>query len=592
MCGIFGALNYDHNNLSDLHRASQLQYYRGPDQWNHYATDQCYLASNRLIIRDLPNATQPFTTQQGDVLVFNGEIYNLAHLKKRFQLPSTLKSEVEILCAIFELSTNMANTLSKINGIFALAYYKSAEQKLYVARDHFGVKPLFYTQQKEAFYFSSEITPLNKIRDDKPVYNSQSIHYFLEANYINSPETIYQHIHSLAPGSLLIVTKQSSNIINYWETKDLIYSPIVKSCSEQEILFQAMDRQFERDQQQGLFLSSGIDSNLIALRAKYNDINLKCYTVVYKGDDSESEITKQNCKKLDFPHHCAIFGPEQFVQTLESASRHISQPLGDPGFYPLYFLTTQIDPEIKVCFSGDGADEIHFGYPTYWASLFTSLQQAPWKSLSSLTLSGFKKEQFARSLKVPCQQRHSAWRKVNDLFSLLVNPPLGQSPYLNDYRYVTERGLLSNCILADFHHWLPGNNLFKVDMATMPHSIETRVPYLDLEMATFFLTLNLKRKLPTLKKKTILHQAFNSSNHYNLKVLPKKSFTPPYKDWFSKDLYDYLGDHFQAFDWKKWGISQEKVLEMLKKHQRKELDLSYNMLNLISLVQFDNLKGK
>ena len=278
MCGITGFITFEDHTTKDLLKMSSLIQHRGPDDSDYYIYQQrkFYIMHNRLSIIDLnKTGSQPMISNTGNVLVYNGEIYNFIQLKndlmQNYQINFNGTSDTEILLNLIEIY-GIKKSLEKIKGMFAFCYFDKSKEKIFFARDRLGEKPLYYGYNNGAFYFTSELKSLYGNINFKPTISKKSFNYLTTLNYIPSPFTIYDNIYKLNQGhffsiDLKIKKKQEINQIEYWSNKsekinDFSFEKSKKKLKEK--LFQVIESELIADVDLGIFLSSGIDSTLIA----------------------------------------------------------------------------------------------------------------------------------------------------------------------------------------------------------------------------------------------------------------------------------------------------------------------------------------
>ncbi len=494
MCGIAGI--FDPRNKFSLElkqetvsRFCKMQNHRGPDATGLWKSKNCTLGHTRLSIIDLDSrSNQPMLDQcKRFVLSFNGEIYNFPTIKQTLEnsgVTFRTHSDTEVLLEGFIQWGE--DVFAKLDGMFACAIYDTQLNKICLARDRMGEKPLYYTLQDNVLAFSSELKPLTSMPDISLVVSNASLFEFMALRYVADPNTIFSHIKSLQPGTLITldgnlkITEKPYFSFDIEDAKTRSqYS--LKSYEEMldEALIASVKTRLVADVPVGAFLSSGVDSSLVcSIAAKKLNSEVKCFSAGFvAGKDNETGNAKKIADYLGLPFEEYLVSPDDMIKTAAGFGSLLDEPNGDRSCVPTYFLSRLIKTQVTVAVSGDGGDELFGGYGRYgpiskegdlkdheidavYRYLKERLPVFPLTTLSQLLpeeLSVFKKRLLSRFTTVFARQ------DLEDIERLR---------------------------LIDAHSYLPGAVLSKVDRMSMRHSLEVRTPFFSPDI------LNLSAKLP------------------------------------------------------------------------------------------------
>jgi asparagine synthase (glutamine-hydrolysing) len=603
MCGIAG-YTFKDKSLGFIQDIKKDLYKRGPDYNSHYQDENIVLINTRLKIQDIKQGNQPyFETAKDTVLVYNGELYNKEELKLELEkLGYILTTDCDTEIVYKLLNHFGVKAFVKINGMFALAFYNKKTKETILARDRYGVKPLFYTIDKSDLFFSSQINSLRR-HDSSSSLNEFALLNLLSHNYITENVGVSENIKTLKAGSYAVYTKASFQEINYW---DLSISNNQSKIDLGKLLNKSVSSQMIGERKVGVFLSSGIDSSAIAYYAKKNNPNLKTYCVGFKESTfDESEIAKSTAKFLKTDHKTIYFTPQDFIDNIGEYTKNASQPLSDLGAYPLYFLSKSIKDEITVLLSGDGADEVFGGYATLKASLVHKFLKFVPNILSEIIfkvlnifLNDNKKEalryrvrKFKEGLNLNNEMAHYFWRTVFTVKELKkltgIDYLKSHESYIKYFSKAKESNFKNNInkyMYADFKVWLPQNNFAKLDLATMSHSLEGRVPYMDNDLVDYVFNLPVRKKWSFFSNKKILRDCMKGKLPDNIVKGKKSSFHPPYQEWFKTVLYDHLRDVLLKSNLiKKYNYSYNYIDKLLINHKNGVENNSYKIFALYFL---------
>lgn len=552
MCGILGSINrlIDHGLLDTIK-------HRGPDRQAIYTELQndytINFAHTRLSIVDLSEAgNQPMVSPCGNyILVFNGEIYNHLELRKKLKFKDYRgHSDTETL--LHFLIENGISQIHKLNGIFAFAFYDKKEQRIILVRDPYGVKPLYYSLNKNQFIFSSEIRPIQKLIHSS--INTDTLQILLNLRYIPSPYTLYKDINKVRPGHYGIINLKESPLslslnpyIKAHENRlDISFEDAVQQYGEK--IKSAVHRQLMGDVDMGVLLSGGIDSALVGgIAAKKSEHKLKAFTVGFDSQYAVNEIdlAAETANYFGMEHHIVKMNATNFFETFEECSKIVEEPLATTSFIPMYYLSQLASQHVKVVLTGQGADEPLGGYGRYQGEIlrdrYPHFLFSIMKKITNLT--AIKKEAIlrgARSLSIndDIERFHNVYSlfTTNETSRLLGVKPNNLSSELIAYYYnlVTnnQQKAVDKMMSIDLRMNLSDDLLLYTDKITMNFSLECRVPMLDLDLINYLESLPTAYKVQRNKTK-IIHKAFAKEFLPQSFInRPKLGFQSPTDIWF------------------------------------------------------------
>lgn len=593
MCGIAGiiAKNEDgKNRLALLEDGIRLLKHRGPDfQQSIIVNESTALAHARLSIIDLTSdSNQPFTLDNKNYLVFNGEIFNYQKLKKEYWNETAFKTNSDTELVYRSIQKSEEKTLDNFLGFYSFAFYNSTNHELFLATDRIGVKPLYYVDHDNFFAFASELKPLihliGKVELDKEVLPP-----YLALTYSAGAKTMIKGIQRLLPGEYL---KWSKN--NFEIKKHYSISASTKHGSNFRSLFEdAVALRLVSDVPVGSFLSGGIDSTIVsALSAKLNP-GMKTFSVGFKNQSyfDESSLAKRTAEILKTEHHELLIGEEDLLNKIDLFLDHLDFPFADSSALNVFALSEFAAKHVKVVLSGDGADEVFGGYNKHKAlhwmqnrkalnfgirllSPFLKNYQGSRKSRLSNYARQFKKYHEALSLS-PSERcwRLACWTPENELKKIL-NTGFDSFKYLNKIKsdYTGEvHNDLNSFFLSDVNLVLPFDMLVKVDRMSMAHGLEVRSPFLDYRVIESGLSLPVTSKISANEQKVFLKKTFSDVIPDFILSQPKRGFEIPLESWLRGPLRKRLDE-----DWMNSDLINEQGIFNLKeiKNLLKQLDAS------------------
>lgn len=563
MCGILGAVNYSvKDSLNEIK-------HRGPDfQSSIDFNTSPHLISfghTRLSIVDLSEAgNQPMSSEDDNYcIIFNGEIYNHLELRKKLSRKK-FKGHSDTETILYYLIEFGIESVVDFNGIFAFSFYNKKANNLYLARDPFGVKPLYYYHYENNLIFSSEIRPIHYLGVKKEI-NKNLLSTFLRLRYLPSPYTLYKHIKKVKPGEFIKINLEKDNIVlrnkTYAKVSQINNNISFKDAlDEYEIKLQkAVKRQLMSDVPISLLLSGGVDSALMAKLIKHDsNYDITSYTAGYniKSDIDEMDDAQITANILGLKQKKVILSEQEFLDKLPELIDIIEEPLGSQSIFPIFYLTEAIhNDKFKVAISGQGVDEPMGGYKKYRAQNFIRIiKKIPLSSSISKKLSNSKNDDLRRIFKAISSDNRVGQIKestsffdenmLNQLLNSkeLVGKDISEkiiSERIDEYS-IGNKNVTEIMMNLDARMNLPDDLLLYTDKISMKNSIELRVPFLDLELVNFLESLPSNYKVDVRNNK-IIHKKL-SEKHLSREIVhrKKKGFYTPRKIWFKGEF----GQHF------------------------------------------------
>lgn len=567
MCGIVGKLNFNREPIPEtlLRRMCAVSLHRGPDDEGIYRDDGIGLGHRRLSIIDVAGGHQPMSNEDGTVwVVFNGEIYNFqelrAELKRKGHFLRT-QSDTEVIVHLYEEYGTAC--LNQLNGMFAFAIWDQRRQRLILARDRLGQKPLHYSLKQDTLTFASEIQPILEDSDVARQLNLVALDQYLSLLYVPTPLTMLEGVMKLPPAHYLLCEGGQVRIERYWQL-DFDRKLALPEAELQERLLALLDDatrlRLISEVPLGAFLSGGLDSSLVvALMNRHASQRVKTFSVGFETQQEswldELPYARLVAQHLDTDHTELICRPE-LAEVLPDLVWHYGEPFGDNSSVPTYYLCKATRSAVTVALSGDGGDELFAGYA--WHQ--THQRPAVSRTLRRLALTARKNLKAPRpplgticggllaELQSGLDPIHRYASKIryfnrlqksrlytNEIKSQLGRlhglEPLYQLAASNHYRDPLDR-----ILATDTQLYLPDDILVKVDIASMASSLEVRSPFLDYRVVEFAASLPSSLKLQDGISKRILKRAARDLLPAAILDRPKWGFGLPVHDWMRQDL--------------------------------------------------------
>jgi len=561
MCGIFGIINVYEEGISecDIHlarTACNILSHRGPDQYGEWIKGNVYLGHRRLSIIDLSErGRQPMLSDDGNIAIaINGEIYNFRQLRN--ELGATRfysKSDSEVILHGYE-TWGIRGLLQRIEGMFAFAVVDRRIGKVFLARDHVGIKPMYYGHLDNYTFWASELKAVKQFFDPNLlIKDNTSLYDFLTYRYIPSPKTLYKNCYKLEAGHFVEIELATgkSNVHKYWQ---LPVSEIHMSINEavvriRELIEKSVEEQLVSDVPLGFFLSGGIDSSVVVAvtAAKHNE--LSTFTIGYdEAKHDETEFAKIVAKKFGTSHTKRMLSVNSTIDLLENMERWYDEPFADTSALPTYHVANVAREQVAVVLTGDGADELFGGYRWYQLyEKYRKLQSLIWPYRGIGPRTNFRKNKTGFLRKVVTRFDLLSRFDPLDLYVSLLSGYISSEKYnykkileidaeyddLWHFRryYNTELPIRKRMQYLDFHTYLPDDILTKVDRVTMAVSLEARVPLLSRSLVELAFSLPESLIYHENRLKGIFKYSYQDLLPDSILYRGKKGFSIPLHRW-------------------------------------------------------------
>lgn len=586
MCGFVGFVgsNVDDSN-SVVHDMMETIIHRGPDSGGVFTDKNITLGFRRLSIIDVADiASQPMLNEDGTIaLVFNGEIYNFQEIREELlEKGHIFKSHSDSEVLVHGYEEYGTELLHKLRGMFAFAIWDSKKELLFIARDFFGIKPLYYTSNTEdgSFIFGSEIKAFLKHPSFKKELNKEALKPYLTFQYSVLNETFFKGVYKLKPAHYMIYQRGKIKTERYWnplfnEEENSIdyYVEEIKKTMIESVKYHKIS-----DVKVGSFLSGGIDSSFITALLKPN----KTFTVGfsdYEAEFNETDLAKELSDILNIENHKKIITADEFFDNLPTIQYHMDEPHSNLSSVPLYFLAQLARKHVTVILSGEGADELFAGYVWYEKSdLIRRYEHIPYTLRRFLkTIFGMLPDNKLSRFFIRGGQNveekfiGQAYIFEENEAKRVLKEPFKNSPSIKEitdeiYQYVKGQSELDKMQYLDMNLWLPGDILQKADKMSMAHSIELRVPFLDKEVMKLAGKLPAKARINMRQGKYALRLAANDVIPKQWANRKKVGFMVPFKHWIKQDKYYNKVKAVFTEEYVKEFFNENELLKMLDEH--------------------------
>lgn len=573
MCGICGIFDFTGAPVSrDLVRDMGLSLqHRGPDGEGYYFNNGIGLAHRRLSIIDLAGGAQPIGNEDGSLqIIFNGEIYNYRELRGELLRKGHIfktNSDTEVIIHGYEEWG--LECLSRLNGIFAFALWDTQRKQLLLARDHLGVKPLYYTILGNRLLFASEIKALLRDSSCPREVDVEALSQLFTLRYVPSPGTLFRGIYKLPPASRMVVTFDGIEIERYWSWK-----PEIQDVTDEPSLIEtyrylmedAVRLQMRSDVPVGLFLSSGIDSGaLLALMSRYASGPVRTFTIGFENGEksNETDDARELARRFGADHTEMIIGPDDYLDYYQRYLFDLEEPVGNETAAAFYFVSHMAHKKVKVALCGQGADEPWAGYPRYvgaqLSQIYSRMPRMVTDRMIRPAVNRIAKDERLRRGVAALSEPDMLTRivKIYSFYTAEMKSQLFQPWVLDqvsaDGREARERlktlqgdvaqlDAVSQMTYIDTRANLPDDLLMVSDKTAMANSLEARVPYLDYRMVEFAETLPSQMKLRRGRGKYLHKKAIEKWLPREIIYRPKKGFANPVNLWLRKQMRHFIDD--------------------------------------------------
>lgn len=597
---------------------------RGPDDNGTYEdyNNKVGLVHARLSIQDISSlGHQPMISMDGKiVLVFNGEIYNFRELRADL-IKEGVKfnghSDTEVLLNLYIKEGK--NMLHKLNGIFAFALWDQRSQSLFLARDNFGVKPLYYALRNDNFFFSSELKALVPLIGNINNLNFDSLQSYLTFLYCPGKGTPIESINKLLPGHAMIVHEGKVKSNWKWYNQPVFQKKIKKKMNKEkaiegvrDYLRKAVDRQMIADVPVGTFLSGGLDSSAIVSFAREKDKDIRCFTIETQGEKEKGttddlKYARRVARHLNVSLDVVQISSTKMASDIELMVKTLDEPIADPAaLNVLYISQLAREQGIKVLLSGAGGDDLFTGYRRHYALMtehwWTWLPIKIRNTLCNLSSKLNQNNHFGRRVtklfsgaNLEGDERlvnYFSWIQRDDLKKLYSlefcsalknsNPTLEMQKFLKDLPYNTSK--LDRMLALEQQFFLADHNLLYTDRMSMAVGVEVRVPFLDKELVEFAYNIPDCFKQKGSEGKWVLKKALEGYLPHDVIYRPKTGFGAPLRSWMRNELRELLGDILSIDSLRNRGLfDPTAVWKLIAENDKGNVDASYTLLSLLCI---------
>ena len=580
MCGIVG-VKHASSQVSQLSLQTMRDVfpYRGPDDSGEWidAQHRIGLGHRRLSIIDpSPDGHQPMRDPvTGNMVVFNGEIYNYIELREELKnrgCEFRTNTDTEVILAAYRVFG--VDCLQYFNGMFAIAVWDNQKKSLFLARDRLGVKSLYYYQDDEQLVFASEIKAIHVYLNKNFSVDGQLVDQYMSFGYVPGENTLEKGIKRLLPGHYAIYENKCLSIRRYWQlnfddSEDLGEAHYL--AKGKELLSSAIDLRLRSDVPLGVFLSGGLDSSaVVGLLAQARHERIKTFSVAYDfgKEYNETEYARAVAKKFNTEHHEIIIDPNSFRDFIPEYIQLMDEPVTESAAISLSYVSKLAAEHVTVVLSGEGSDEIFAGYDLYQYMLFIErlrniLGPGAIKVLSEGLLkmlpSGSKVAKYLTMARVPLHKRYHGISSYEDRHKeILYNDDFkdrckqsqntGTQKFLDELFVGNKSNALGKMLNFDTKTWLVDDLLIKADRMSMASSLELRVPFLDYRLVEFAAAMPDRYKIRNGQGKYLLKKMMEDILPKDIIYRKKMGFPTPLKIMFQSSLKDYVMDVLTSAD--------------------------------------------
>lgn len=596
MCGFVGFCDDSKNKKKIIRDMADIIKHRGPDSDGYYVDNNIALGFRRLSIIDLDKGSQPIFNEDKDkVIVFNGEIYNYKEIREELKSKGhkfSTNTDTEVILHGYE--EYKEDILNKLRGMFAFVIYDIKEKSLFGARDFYGIKPFYYYYDNENFLFGSEIKSFLGSPNFKKELNKDMLSQYLTFQCSIGEDTFFKNTYKLLPGHYFIYKDKELEVKKYYEVK--LEPNDDKSLEEwvsgiREVIDNSVLAHKVSDVEVGSFLSSGVDSSLIA---KLSSVD-KTFTVGYDNKKySEIDYAKEFSDKINVSNVSKKISKEEYFKEFSNVQYYMDEPLADASAVMLYFLSKTASKHVKVCLSGEGADEIFGGYNIYHepysVSWYNKIPYFIRKCIGILVYpfrnyTGFN-FLYRRSKKIEDRYIGNAFIFEPNDAKKMVNFNYGNKTYKDFtksyYDKVSDLDVVTKMQYIDFNFWLIYDILLKADKMSMANSLEVRVPYLDREVIEYASKLPSKYKIVGNETKYAFRKVAKEELADKVADKKKLGFPVPIREWLKEDdVYQEVKNMFLESG---YFFKPKKIIKLLDDHKAEKRDNSRKIWTIYTFL--------
>ncbi|MDO4928304.1 MAG: asparagine synthase (glutamine-hydrolyzing) [Corynebacterium sp.] len=616
MCGLLGLLTANHNAAdfsNAIAHALPCMRHRGPDEAGTWHDDTAIFGFNRLSIIDLEHSHQPLRWGPADepdryAMTFNGEIYNYVELREELQsLGYAFNTSGDGETIVVGFHHWGEDVVEHLRGMFGFAIWDTKTEQLFLARDQFGIKPLFFATTKAGTVFASEkkcILDMAEAMDLDLSFDKHAFEHYIDLQYVPEPESLHTHIRRLESGCTAFVRPGGKVEQRRYFRPQFPATPVPANKEQAlfdriaEVLSDSVAKHMRADVTVGSYLSGGIDSTAIATLAKEHNPNLLTFTTGFEREGySEVDVAAESAAAIGVEHIVRVVSPEEYANAIPKIMWYLDDPVADPSLVPLYFVAEEARKHVKVVLSGEGADELFGGYTIYKEPLslapFEKIPARLRKGLGAVAKvfpEGVKgksllergsmtmEERYygnARSFNFQQMQRVIPWAKREWDHREVTAPTYAESIHMDPVARMQH---------LDLFTWMRGDILVKADKINMAHSLELRVPFLDKEVFRVAETIPHDLKISHGTTKYALRKAMEQIVPAHVLHRKKLGFPVPMRHWLAGDeLFGWAQDTILESQTDHL-LDKQAVMEMLKEHRQGQSDHSRRLWTVLAFM--------
>jgi asparagine synthase (glutamine-hydrolysing) len=609
LCGIAG---FTHEQQPDaearIRQAAQALHHRGPDEHGVRVSARVALGATRLRIIDLEHGSQPMEAG-GTVIVFNGEIYNHAELRRELEsLGHSFRSRCDtevVLRAFLQWDTA---AFPRLRGMFAAALWNEAERRLLLLRDRMGIKPLYFARCGRELYFASELKAILLHPEIGRALDLQSLSHYLSLNYVPAPYTLIAAVRKLLPGHWLEWRDGAVSGDAYWRLQIGPARRVTLNAAKEELdslLHDAVREHLMADVPMGVWSSGGLDSSTVLHYAAFSaGARLKTFSVAFRGRSfDESRYFRRVSEAYGTEHHEFDCNPEaDLTGAIRDLAWYSDEPSADAGALPVWFLSQMSRRHVTVALSGEGADELFGGYNTYiadnyarslrlflprWKRRMLASLAARWPSSDEKISFGYKLRRLMQGSLLPPDEAHLFWNgtfsedEKRAFFAASAEPV---SALFRDLPVARGAAFLDRYFACDQLNYLPDDILYKCDRMSMAHSLEVRPAFLDHRIVEFAASLPFHFKVRGGTLKYLLRELMRDKLPHIVITRRKEGFDIPAHHWMRTVLRPLLEESVTREAVEATGVLRWEPLEqVIQAHLARRADYGYHLWGLMTL---------
>ena len=612
MCGINGvfSINKASDLIVDIKKMNNEIIHRGPDSEGEYVHSgkeyNLAMAMRRLSIIDLKSGDQPiYSEDKSKIIVFNGEIYNFKKLKQELIVEGCsfkTNSDTEVILKLYE--SEGPDSFGKLDGMFAFSIYDKSINKLFIARDYFGEKPLYFSHCDDKFIWASELKSLLSVMSNKPQIDPKGLSLFFQLTYIPAPFSIYKGINKLEANNLIELDLITNNLkitkIKRFKNEFLVRTKNGAINMTHDLVNESVESRSISDAPLGTFLSGGVDSSIVSLcLAKQNDQKIDTFSIGFnKKSFDESDKSRLVSKLINSNHHEFIVCEKKMENNLDEIILNFDEPFADSSALATSLVSINTRDHVKVALTGDGGDEVFGGYNKYYMGYFNNIYTSIFPKIIhdnslSLLVNLLKIKKDSRGYRFKLNKLLNSIDYNEDFYFNIISLGFKERELseifntnfcsLNSLDYFKQIINSNKKSISDFRNIdkmisLEGDMLVKVDRTSMLASLECRAPFLNKKLWDFTNQLPDKYLVKGFDKKHILKEAFKNYFPDNFLNKSKKGFEVPVGDWLKSNLRSELKSYINKEFIEKQNIFQyENIQKLIMDHLNSKLDNTFKV---------------